>query len=157
MDNTDVSWILKYRESKTITFTLSATSEKFKAFFMNVFMQNFTKADGKDEILILKAKMKGRLEVGGPLASFFYMSFPNPNGQRYIFKALSLDGPGSSGPTRTGDLSQALRGRVALCPVEAVTSQNALGLKTAEQLWPILPWRMWTSMKPDNLIFKEKM
>lgn len=58
MDNTDVSWILKYRESKTITFTLSATSEKFKAFFMNVFMQNFTKADGKDEILILKAKMK---------------------------------------------------------------------------------------------------
>ena len=70
---------------------------------MNIFMQNFTKADGKDEILILKAKMKGQLEVGGPLASFFYMSFPNPNGQRYIFKALSLDGPGSSGPTRTGE------------------------------------------------------
>ena len=37
----------EYRESKTITFTLSATSEKFKAFFMNVFMQNFTKADGE--------------------------------------------------------------------------------------------------------------
>lgn len=70
---------------------------------MNVFMQNFTKTEGKNEILILKTKMKGRLEVGGPLASFFYMSFPNPNSQHYIFKALSLDGPGCSGPSRAGE------------------------------------------------------
>lgn len=105
--------------------------EKFKAFFMNVFTQNFTKTEGKNEILILKTKIK----VGGPLASFFYMSFPNPNCQRYIFKALSLDGPGCSGPSkgwRNKHRSQALRGQVAWCPEEAVTSQNALGLETVE-------------------------
>lgn len=83
---------------------------------MNVFMQNFTKADGKDENLILKTKMKVRLEVGRPLASFFYTSFPNPNGQCCIFKALSLDGPGCPGLPRTGVTNtevRPLRGRVS--------------------------------------------
>lgn len=53
---------------------------------MNVFMQNFTKADRKDENLILKTKMKVRLDVDWPLASFFQTSFPNPNGQVAFLK-----------------------------------------------------------------------
>ena len=82
---------MKYQESKTITFTLSAISEEFKAFFVNILVQNFTTADGAGTILILQTEMNERLEVFGLLASFLYVSFPKPNGQGHIFKAVSLD------------------------------------------------------------------
>lgn len=54
-------------------------------------MQNFTTADRAGAILILQTEMNEQLEVFRLLASFLYMSFPKPNSQGHIFKAVSLD------------------------------------------------------------------